>query len=72
VFHAKFPLARAIAALPLGGQGYKTAGHRVEFYLQENKMTILEHLRKLFAKIKLVFKNINIGNNSGTIGDNNG
>jgi hypothetical protein len=35
-------------------------------------MSILENLKKLFAKIKLVVKNINIGYNSGTIGDNNG
>lgn len=28
-------------------------------------------LKKIFAKIKLVVKNINIGYNSGTIGDNN-
>jgi hypothetical protein len=36
-------------------------------------MTILEGLKKLFAKIKVMFnfKNINIGNNSGIIGDNN-
>jgi hypothetical protein len=34
-------------------------------------MAILEHLKEIFAKIKLVFKNINIGNNSGIIGDNN-
>jgi hypothetical protein len=34
-------------------------------------MAILENLKKIFAKIKLVFKNINIGYNSGVIGDKN-
>jgi hypothetical protein len=34
-------------------------------------MPILENLKKILAKIKLVFKNINIGNNSGVIGDKN-
>jgi hypothetical protein len=42
--------------------------------LQGNEyMSILEGLKKLFAKIKVMLnlKNINIGNNSGIIGDNN-
>jgi len=34
-------------------------------------MSILEKLKKLFVKIKLVFKNINIGYNSGVLGDKN-
>jgi hypothetical protein len=34
-------------------------------------MAILENLKKIFAKIKFVFRNINIGNNSGVIGDKN-
>ena len=34
-------------------------------------MTIMENLKKIFGKIRLVFKNINIGYNSGNIGDKN-
>ena len=34
-------------------------------------MTIMENLKKIFAKIRLKFKNINIGYNSGNIGDEN-
>jgi hypothetical protein len=35
-------------------------------------MVILELLKALLGRIKLVFKNINIGYNSGTIGDRGG
>jgi hypothetical protein len=34
-------------------------------------MTFFDKLKKIFAKIKIVFRNINIGNNSGVIGDKN-
>jgi len=34
-------------------------------------MTFLQWLEKLFSNIKIKVKNINIGNNSGIIGDNN-
>jgi len=34
-------------------------------------MAVLENLKKLFVKINLVLKNINIGYNSGVIGDKN-
>ena len=34
-------------------------------------MSLFEKLKKFFVKIKFVIKNINIGNNSGIIGDNN-
>jgi len=37
----------------------------------EGIMTILENLKKIFGKIKLKIKNVNIGYNSGTIGDEN-
>lgn len=33
---------------------------------------ILELLKSFFTKNEFVFKNINVGNNSGPIGDNNG
>jgi len=33
--------------------------------------SFLQRLEKIIAKLKFKFKNINIGNNSGIIGDNN-
>jgi len=34
-------------------------------------MSFFQWLEKLLAKIRIKIKNINIGNNSGIIGDNN-
>jgi len=43
------------------------------YHEKKSRISFLERLKEIFAKIKLKikFKNINIGNNSGVIGDGN-